>query len=57
MLLKKKKKDQTQKQMSAIGSVEVVWVVIAPYCAGKSSVWTVTCLKLAALNLGNSGKT
>jgi len=41
--------------MSEIASVEVVWIMMTPCCAGKSSFWCVTCLKLAVLNLRNSG--
>lgn len=49
MFLEKEKKTtiKHKKEMSELGSVEVVWIMMASYCAWKSSVWTVTYLKLA----------
>lgn len=45
--LEKEKQQQSNTKKKCQGSIEVVWIMMAPCCAWKSSVWTVTCLKLA----------
>lgn len=52
LLEKEEKSSNTQEVMSDIRSVEVIWVMIASYCAGNfCSSWAVTCLKLSVLEI------